>query len=101
MLVARASSGRKIPCREHDRIYEMDHLGRLGLFSNALVKSHCCAWPFTNKAFISYHAAHVAPTRSGLEGRLWLRRLRNPGSAWARANGGSQRVHREKRDCSL
>ena len=25
MLVARASSGRKIPCRERDRIYEMDH----------------------------------------------------------------------------
>jgi len=27
MLVARASSGRKIPCRERERIYEMDHLG--------------------------------------------------------------------------
>jgi hypothetical protein len=26
MLVAHASSGRKIPCRERDRIYEMDHL---------------------------------------------------------------------------
>src|SRR5258706_3038105 len=25
MLVAHASSGQKIPCRERDRIYEMDH----------------------------------------------------------------------------
>ena len=27
MRVVRASSGRKIPCRERDRIYEIDHLG--------------------------------------------------------------------------
>ena len=28
MLAARASSGRKIPCRERHRIYVHDHLGR-------------------------------------------------------------------------
>src|SRR5207247_10660154 len=33
MLVARASSGRKIPCRERHRIYASDHLGKTSKMS--------------------------------------------------------------------